>query len=225
MAKKPGSSVDRPEAGQLEAAHLAKLEAQASKASPATHILIPSFEIETARFKLVGDSPLICNHWSEKAMTKIRDKQLGKATAGREPKDPEADFKASLYPYPGGGYGFPAIAFKKAAVEACTSLGKSVTKVQARQAFHVVSKDFLIKLKGTPRMREDAVVVGMGAADLRYRGEFPEWSADMEVRYNARLLSGEQVVNLFNVAGFAVGVGEWRVEKDGINGLFHVETI
>jgi hypothetical protein len=31
-------------------------------------------------------------------------------------------------------------------------------------------------------------------------------------------------VNLFNVAGFAVGVGEWRPERDGSNGMFHVQT-
>jgi hypothetical protein len=53
------------------------------------------------------------------------------------------------------------------------------------------------------------VRVGMGTADIRYRGEFKTWSATVTVRYNARVLSADQVVNLFNTAGFAVGVGEW----------------
>lgn len=35
----------------------------------------------------------------------------------------------------------------------------------------------------------------------------------------------EQIVNLFNVAGFACGVGEWRPSKDGSFGTFHVESI
>jgi hypothetical protein len=31
-------------------------------------------------------------------------------------------------------------------------------------------------------------------------------------------------VNLFNTAGFGVGIGEWRSEKDGQHGMFHVAT-
>jgi hypothetical protein len=36
-------------------------------------------------------------------------------------------------------------------------------------------------------------------------------------------MSMEQVVNLMNVAGFACGIGDWRVAKDGTFGQFHVE--
>jgi hypothetical protein len=35
-------------------------------------------------------------------------------------------------------------------------------------------------------------------------------------------MSAEQVLNLFNTAGFACGVGEWRPERDGSNGRFRV---
>jgi hypothetical protein len=73
-------------------------------------------------------------------------------------------------------------------------------------------------------MREDAVKVGMGTADLRYRGEFWPWHARVLVRYNARVLSAEQILNLINHAGFGVGVGEWRPERDGLNGVFHVAS-
>jgi hypothetical protein len=62
----------------------------------------------------------------------------------------------------------------------------------------------------------------MGTADLRYRGEFSPWKATLTVKYNANLMSAEQVVNLFETAGFAVGVGEWRPERDGPYGRFHV---
>ena len=37
----------------------------------------------------------------------------------------------------------------------------------------------------------------------------------MLVRYNQGVLSESQILNLLNTAGFAVGVGEWRPEKDG----------
>jgi hypothetical protein len=71
-------------------------------------------------------------------------------------------------------------------------------------------------------MREDMVRVGMGSADLRYRGEFKEWKTTFSIRFNKNVLSIEQIVLLFNTAGFAIGVGEWRPEKNGSHGMFHV---
>ena len=73
-------------------------------------------------------------------------------------------------------------------------------------------------------MREDMVRVGMGTADIRYRPEFPKWRAEMTLRYNADAISLDQIVNIFNLAGFGVGVGEWRPERDGQFGMFHVAT-
>lgn len=183
-------------------------------------MVLPKLDVRFIKIKLVGDAPLICHAWSAKAKKEMLDKQMGIASAGKEPKDPDRDFKESLYPLTDGGYGFPAVAFKNAAVTACTSLGKSITKVAARQAFHVMGE--MVEIKGTPTMREDMVRIGMGTADIRFRGEFKEWACEVTVRYNARVLTDEQIVNLFNVAGFAVGVGEWRPERDGQYGLFHV---
>mgnify|MGYP001198584828 CR=1 FL=1 len=194
-------------------------------------IALPKLNIEVMRVRLVGDSPLICHKWSEKAKEEMRAKQFKLAKVAKAAKDPEADFRGSLYEHPGGGYGFPAIAFKSAAVDACSHVD-GITKVEARGAFHI-SEQFgpnvtdlrsaeLVRIEGEPTMREDMVRVGMGTADLRYRGEFRDWSATFLVRFNANVLSAEQIVNLFNTAGFAIGVGEWRPQKDGMNGMFHV---
>jgi hypothetical protein len=71
-------------------------------------------------------------------------------------------------------------------------------------------------------MREDMVRVGMGTADIRYRPEFTEWSVKLPIKYNADAISLDQLVNLFTLAGFGVGVGEWRPERDGQYGMFHV---
>lgn len=201
--------------------HLESLQAKTA-AQLVKSLILPKLEIRTLQVTIVGDSPLICHRWSEKAKQQMLDKQMGIATSGREHKNPDEDYHSSLYPHPDGGYGFPAVAFKNAAVTACTSLGKqAITKVAARQAFHVVGE--LVKLAGDPRPREDMVRIGMGTADIRYRGEFPEWSCVLTIRYNARVLTDEQIVNVINTSGFAVGVGEWRPEKDGQYGMFHVK--
>lgn len=147
-------------------------------------ISLPKLDIRTFKVKIIGDSPLICHRWSDKQKKMMLDKQMGKASAGKEVKSPENDFHSSLYPLGNGKYGFPSVAFKSAAVDACTSLGKSVTKVAVRQAFHIQGE--LVEIKGTPTPREDMVRVGMGTADIRYRAEFKDWSCELTIRHNAR---------------------------------------
>jgi hypothetical protein len=111
------------------------------------------------------------------------------------------------------------VGFKAAAVDACSHVA-NITKVEARGAFHINCE--LVPLIGEPTMRRDMVRVGMGTADIRFRGEFKQWKAIVPIRYNAGVLSDEQITHLFNVAGFAIGIGEWRPQKDGQYGLFHV---
>lgn len=195
-------------------------------------VSIPGLDLRIIRINLVGDSPLITNKWDEKAKKQMLDKQMKKATQGKEAKDPKKNFFASLYWLDGmpktptqkkleaAEFGFPTVGFKASAVNACSHVD-GLTKVVARGAFHINGD--LVKINGTPTMREDMVRVGMGTADIRYRGEFKEWSTEFDVRYNHSVISPSQIVNLFNVAGFSTGVGEWRPQKNGSMGMFHVE--
>lgn len=194
-------------------------------------IELPRLNIDRLTIKLVGDSRLVTHKWSEKAKQMMRDTQQKKAKRGKEAKVPFTDFCGSLYwlteqpaepteaDIAKARFGFPSIGLKAAAVDACSHID-GVTKVEARGAFHIDGE--FVTIDGKPVMREDMVRVGMGAADLRYRGEFWPWSITVEIRYNANVLSAEQIVNLFNTAGFAIGIGEHRPQKDGSWGLFHV---
>lgn len=182
--------------------------------------------------KIIGDSPLIEHAWSEKAKKMILDKQMKKATKGRETKDPFMDFCDSLYwlsekpenptleDVEKARFGFPVVGFKAAAIDAGYQQGILSKKTTARGAFHVVGE--FAEIIGVPTMREDMVRVGMGSADIRYRGEFKEWSTVLQIRYNKNAMSMEQIANLFDIAGFSNGVGEWRPSKDGSYGTFHV---
>jgi hypothetical protein len=186
-----------------------------------TPTLSTQMDIRTMTVRLVGDSPLVSHAWSQKAKQAMKDKQAKAPKQAKEVRDPNREYEESLYRMPdGSGYGFPAVAFKSAAVDACSHVD-GLTKVQARGAFHIIGD--MIRIDGTPHMREDMVRVGMGTADLRYRGEFTEWAVELEIRYNANVLSEAQIRNLFNVGGFAIGVGEWRPQRDGSWGMFHVE--
>ena len=196
---------------------MAKAKAKASGAVSGA-IVIPTMEIGMMTVTLIGDSPLLCHRFSEKARKIMLDKQMGKASAGREKKDPQKDYEESLYKHPDGGYGFPTVALKACAVRAAKAVGIAMT--DARAAFHIPGE--LVKIKGKPRMHEVVVRIP-GTTDIRHRGEFEKWSVDLTIRYNARALTPAQIVNLFNVGGFGTGVGEWRPERNGQHGMFHVK--
>lgn len=202
-------------------------------------VIIPAINIQYASITVIGDSPLIVHKWSEKAKKEILDKQMKKAkTKGHDAKDPVRDFIDSLYWLDGepeekteegfskaiqngARFGFPSVAFKASAVAAGYRSGVTKNLVSMYGAFHI-DEEF-VEINGTPDMREDMCKVGMGVADIRYRGEFKEWSATFQVKYNASAISLEQLVNLFNLGGFACGLGEWRIEKGGSYGAYHVK--
>ena len=192
-------------------------------------ITIPAMDLKRVRIPLLGTAPLIIHKWSEKAKEMMLNKQTQKASTGREAKDPHQDYRDSLYIINGTEdpqhleneqYGFPCVGFKAAAVRAGTYSEMKMTFL--RGAFHVRGE--FARIMGTPNMREDMVRIGMGKADIRYRGEFKEWETTLDVEFNAKAISLEQLFNLFEIAGFAVGVGEWRPERDGSYGTFKVKS-
>lgn len=189
--------------------------------------VIPPALLKPIRLKymvveLEGESPLIVHAWSKKAKEEMLAKQMKRAPKGRDVRDPDRDYEEAFYRLADGRYGFPAVAFKAAAVDACSQLDKTVTKVFMRGVFHVLGD--MVPIIGEPRRREDMVRVGMGTADLRFRPEFPTWAAKVPLRFNADAISEEMLVNIFNLGGFAVGIGEWRPQRDGPYGRFHVKS-
>ena len=63
-------------------------------------------------------------------------------------------------------------------------------------------------------------------ADLRYRVMFEEWRIPLRVKYlSGAAVSIEQILNAINLSGFVVGIGEWRPERKGQFGMFHVEGV
>lgn len=206
-------------------------------------IEIRPIEIKKVTVRVVGDTPLIMHAWSEKAKRMMLEAQMGIAKGKKkEVKNPADDFIRSMYwltPMPedgtmesfeeaianGARFGFPVTAFKQAAISAAYRMGWAKDKMSMRGAFYIDSdENGMIEIHSdTPEMREDMVKVGMGTADIRYRGEFKNWYADLTISYNANgQYSLENIVNIINAGGYVCGVGEWRPERDGQYGMFHV---
>lgn len=185
-------------------------------------IELPKINVKEFEIRLVGDSELITHSWADKAVREIKEKQEKKAKTAKVARDPHLEYMSSMYQIDDDTYGFPTVAFKASAVSACSQVD-GVTKVNARAAFHIDGELLPIE-SDPPYMRTDMVRIGMGVADVRYRGGFRNWSVVVPIKYNADVLSAEQVINIFNIAGFGVGVGEWRPQKNGSYGRFHVEV-
>ena len=83
-----------------------------------------------------------------------------------------------------------------------------------------------IVTKVPPRFREDTVNVGgmSKSADLRYRAQFDEWEIPLKIRFNKNgKYSIEQLLATVNMGGFAVGIGEWRPDRDGQYGMYELK--
>jgi len=193
--------------------------AKKTSAGTAKAIFIPPLQKKRMALWVVGDSPLIVHAWSPLARSQMLKKQLGMPTQKRAPKDPQAQIDACFYLTPDGYYGMRANAFKQAAVGACRFVDAKMT--EARGMFFVLGET--VKIYGAdPVAREDMVRLSGQTADIRYRPMFPDWACELEIEYDASVTTPEQLANLFNRAGMAPGVGDWRPEKNGNFGRFHV---
>lgn len=217
-------------------------------------ITIQPVEKVTAEITIVGESPLIVHAWSEKAKREILDSQQGKSKGKKKAvRNPVEDFIRSMYWLSGmpeipevatpeeceeifndaiakgARFGFPAVAIKKAAVSAAYRQGITKDKVSANGSFWLNGIDDVefveIETDEPPVMREDMVKIGMGTADLRYRGEFRNWKCRCRISFLKNgVFSLENIISMINLGGFSCGLGEWRTEKGGISGAFRVQT-
>lgn len=210
----------------------------ATKSAKAAVIELPEFRLERLPLHIIGTAPLIVHAFSEKARKEMLGKQMKLPKGGKDARDPYAEVNASLYKLPDGRNGMPSVAFKNAAVTACTSLS-DVTKVAARQAFRIEGESMcspgiidgsfvrtaLVPLvAGDPAIREDvARLSGIGRnSEMRYRPEFWPWGVILEVIFNPQIVSSGQLISMFSAAGHGVGVGDYRPERDGESGTFVV---
>ena len=226
----------------------------ATKKDSTTVIDLPEIKLRTATLKIIGDTPLICHAWSKKAKLEMMSKHLKKAAQAKEARRPHVEFADSLYwltekpnlddldddearqilaeVIPQSKFGFPALAFKAAALTAGFQQGAlarnagtgTLARTTARGAFRVIGNEFAV-IEGLPTPREDIVRIGGATSKVPqvcYRAEFKSWSTELDIQYSANVITIEQIANLFMLGGLAIGVGDWRPEKNGTFGTFHI---
>lgn len=192
--------------------------------------------IRTVQLLLRGraGSPLVVHAFAEKAKQEIRDKQQKKAKQAKLERVPKDEFLAARYVDSEGRECIPVTALKKALISAATAFD-DLTKVALRQALFVspsVSKgSALVPIElhsgkaAVGAMREDAVTIGINTRGLAYRPEYPEWQVRIDVEFNPRLVSEEQLLALVDQAGWGVGVCEGRPERSSALGWGRFERV
>lgn len=196
---------------------------------------------QRAKFWIVGDTPLIVHAWSEKAKREMLAKQVKATKAAREARDPESDFKSSLYDMDKDVYGFPVTGIKncilsaahkdkgiaRSSVMSSLFLEAEMTRVRPALAGAVCDMP-LVRIWGSkPEMREDMVKIGSGlnkVASLAYRAQFGFWAFRIEARFNPQIVTPEALAFLIQESGISCGLGEWRNERKGIFGAFHLAS-
>lgn len=196
------------------------------------------------KVQIIGDTPLIVHAWSDKAKKMMLEaQQKVTKTKAKDIRDPYDEFINSMYWLTekpestveafeqavanDAKWGFPVGAIKMAGNSAAYRAGWVKNQMQLRGSYFLKTEwGDMAEIKGdAPIIREDMVRIGMGSADLRYRAEFRNWSMEMILEYNASgELTLEQILNVMNLGGYSVGIGEWRPEKDGDFGRYHIAT-
>lgn len=175
-----------------------------------------------------GDSTLIVHNFSEKSKREMADKQQGLTKAKkRDPKDPIGEYNGARYLNADGQDCFPASSVKNALVAASRYSDDKMTFL--RGAMFVCGS--LLPIEHTPPgggtdpvMREDPVTVGM-SKDLRYRPEYHDWKLTFDVEHNANVITAERIKQYVELAGFSIGIGEWRPERDGDRGRWEIVSM
>lgn len=223
----------------------------ATKKETATLVEIKPRNVKLIPIKIVGDTPLIVHAWSVKAKTMMLEAQMKTTkTKAKDIRNPFDEFIQSMYwltDVPestpeafekaiqnGARFGFPLTGIKQGANSAAYRQGWVKNQMELRGSYFLKPAHDIsgfgdmaeIITPEAPVMREDMVRIGNGSADLRYRGEFRNWSMEFIMEYNASgNMTIEQILNCIDAGGFVCGIGEWRPEKDGDYGRYHLEVV
>lgn len=188
-----------------------------AKQKPKQIIITPP-KLARVIVEIEGISSLICHQRTSEGIQKKPTPE----------KDPEVQFQQSLYPKINGKYAFPASAIKKAVIAAAKTYCTSINKNQVTGSFYI-NQDWLLIEGDEPRHFKHIVLVPprTGSPVEHTRAEFPHWKMKIPLEYDENGPIGlEILVNLISSAGFHIGIGVWRPEKQGgPHGRFRVVSV
>jgi hypothetical protein len=202
--------------------------ARTIKAAPQVEIDVMTLKQGTSTYRLIGDTPFFSNRMAAKAKRELlfpHGPMTKTQKATKLKHAPYAEYRDSPYLGPVGGptlFEMIGSAPKMSIASAALRMPTSASKTEIKQL--VRSPAEKISLWGIPKL--DMSVVRMAGIsrtpDIRTRAKMDRWAMEVTLTWAEPMLNTTKVTQLLISAGFICGLGDWRVEKGGEYGAFHV---
>ena len=186
---------------------------------------IKKLALESVTIRIIGDTPLLTDRLDPSVVYKDEGagKKENKNSSLTEGKI-EKMWLESVY-LRSDGYGFPGSGVHKAIIASGKFAGIPMTRIKSAVRVLTDETTYLPLVSLEPERDEQ---VGRnsnkGNAPVpAVRAKFRNWHIDVPVVYMTSELFLDDVVQLLQIAGYAVGIGAYRPEKCGPFGQFHVD--
>ena len=201
------------------------MAAKKSSTTDATRVDILEPNWQVARFQIEGVTPLLMNALSQFTIDSLAAKEDGK-TVPKDTRTSHQKYLDSRYIFINEAvetHCIKAGAFHKAMVEVCRDMpGLNMTSGKIK--FSVLGEWCELEFSHASH-RTDMSGQKTGKLFLIHRVQYDDWYTSVDTTYNADQMSLEQLTNLLNHAGAAVGVGAWRPACNGQFGRFRVVDV
>lgn len=232
-----------------EAEELAERGIKEAPAKKSGTISIPAIRKGELTLKIKGQTDLIVHAFGQKTLRQMLEAQQADKVKGpkkRKKRDPGAEFVGAFYTLPGkdvpksylkakpwqsfpykkGVFGVPAAGIKQAMINTAGRF-LDAKKTELRGAFYIVGVDgsdlVPIEYKSVEMRMDPVRLAGPSrAADIRFRPGFKDWSVVVNMVFDPDNITKEDLTQLLDRAGFHIGLGDWRQEKNGPFGRFRI---
>jgi len=202
--------------------------------------------MDQIKFKLVGETPLLMhNNRLANPLDKYSQEISGKS--GKRKKTIEDIWELARIEWEGGLYLYDGeIKLPNRVINKCFERGATKQKngMLWKTGCYIVEDYCPLSYKGTKisvdevdevpnsaldkyfkkNMLQEMVKVG-AASILRTRPLFEDWSCEVSVQFDESVMNKSSLILAASDAGRLVGLCDWRMEKGGQFGRFHVEII
>lgn len=175
-------------------------------------------------FRAVGETPLLMNRWSQKAIMQMLGKMVGQPQP-RDPKDLTSEFENSYYRNEREEIAIPCRIIKACIVNGAIMTNGVCSKAELKRGLRVMGYTAPLKGKNLKPQMDCRIVLNNGTPDVRSRAVIAAgYTFDFVVQFPVTL-TPDKIVAALEGAGSAIGLCDWRPENGGDYGTFGVEVL
>lgn len=191
------------------------------KDNKAVEVGIVAPKIKVLDVPLVGDTTFIPHQAGEKVKADLLRRQVDKVK-NREKRDLDAEYEDCFYKNAKGKLIILGAAFARALLSVVPDF-EGISGAEVKRNIRILSDECLLEYGEIEPRIDRVLLAGIGRTmDVRKRPYIHDWKTTVKVQFNANKFSEAEIINLFEAAGQCVGVGDWRPEKGGNHGMWHV---